>query len=214
MKLNNYKNAWILAVLLGAGLAGNGVAKPETETPQGTQSTRVGNVLIDFGTWEIINSSGERTVSRLQGNAGKDVVVRSQRYDMAAPLFVIELTQNLQVDQSRATGGVTLQVREPEDKRVTDLKCREAIYRAGVPRQGNTPGKPARIDLQGNVRAVMRSPQVTESNPLVVTAETGYIEFVDATTTRIVLQNGQATGTPVEPAPKPKEDNKKPDAKP
>jgi hypothetical protein len=123
------------------------------------------------------------------------VKATTARYDIAAPS--IDLTYNTKtklVTTGKATGGVRIGVRDPDRSMLTTLTGDQADY-DGI-------RNPPRITVNGNVRSVVRSPQFDPSNPLVTTASTGYVEFLDNGRVRVKLSNASAVGTPVEPAPK------------
>jgi hypothetical protein len=132
---------------------------------------------------------------------GNPVNLISTRYDMAAPRVQLEMKNN-RAETGIASGGARIVLRELEQKRETILTCSTATYR------GATPGKPARIDLAGPVKSNSKDPQL---NPLDATFESGYIEFVDAETTRIHMDKPIISGTAIEkPQDAPKTPNKKP----
>lgn len=133
---------------------------------------------------------------------GPRLSVSSPQYDMAAPRIQMTARKvgkppRFKVTEATATGRVRLVVRQPEAQRTTIVTCDSAVY--------TTPADPtaaARIDLKGNVRSETRDPAFVQ--PLVNTAESGFIEMIGPNETNIELNNGNTTVTPVEPKPKPK----------
>jgi len=178
--------------VMGAAQQSNGAP-----IPQANSASRQ-----TIGQFVLNNENGE-SETVIKGNtimfnlSGPDLSLTTSRYDITAPRMSLEL-QNGLVQTGTATGGVKVEVRNPEQGLTTTLTCDAADY---VTANKSTP---ARIYLRRNVRSVTRGPQLAANGPLIANADSGYVEFPDGGSTRIVLKGMTAKGTPNEPAPKKK----------
>jgi hypothetical protein len=182
----------VMLFLFAAGLAGTAGAERATaqSQPKATLPKLGQFTIMGMDNIEGILERGISTWTL----TGHPVTFTSARYDMTAPRIKATMGRN-QVQSGVASGGARVVVRQPEEKRETTLTCSTATYRAAEK------GKPARIDLAGPVKSMSKDPQV---NPLDATFESGFIEFVDADTTRIVLEKPIISGTAIEKPPAPK----------
>lgn len=183
-----------LAASVPAPRAGAHQAAAGRSAAPAASTARIGKVTLSYpkpGTLTYVQgaSNSKTSVFDLRGPR---VSVTSARYDLAAPRIQVT-AKNQQVSQADATGGVRVMVRNPEAGQATTVTCSSATYAAGT-----GAGRADRIDLKGNVRSVTRDPNLAE--PLVNEAESGYIELLPNGRTRVVLSNGIATATPLEPA--------------
>jgi hypothetical protein len=189
----------VCAFSLVGGVALAGVKAPQTT---GAGSQTIGQFHIDFNGGDIefeYDPRSAATIFHLRGGPGQVVNASSARYDMAAPS--IDLTYDNKtrlVTAGKATGGVRVVVRDPDRRQVTTLTGDTATYR------GASGANPPRIDVNGNVRSVLRDPLFDPNNPLVTTGSSGFVEFLDGGRIRVKLSGAAASGTPIEPASKKK----------
>jgi hypothetical protein len=186
----------MLALLLGVTL---GVAQAQQKTKP---LPRIGGISIDFGTFDVLVKNKDKTRrwnADLTGKDGGDVILTSARYDLAAPKVRLEVEKVIQ--SAVATGGVKIAIREPEQERLITATCDKATYFAAIPTGKTSAGRPARIEMLGNARVVMRSPLTTEMGPLEWIDQRVTVEFVDEETIRISGGQGSLKGTPVEQEP-------------
>jgi hypothetical protein len=197
----------LIAGLTGA-TAGTERAKAQQTPPPKATVPQIGQFsVLGMERVEIIAVRGNTVTTTVTGNP---VSFTSARYDITAPNIKAVTTKGL-VSSGIASGGARVVVRQPEEKgetpkkttptwkRQTTLTCSTATYRWA------SEGSPARIDLAGPVKSTSKDPLV---NPLDATFESGFIEFVDEDTTRIVLEKPIVSGTAIE-KPKPKPEPKK-----
>lgn len=131
---------------------------------------------------------------------GQHVQLVSPQYDLSAPSIHVELNKGgtparYKVTKSKATGGVTVVIRDAKAKRKTILTSDRADYQATT-----NPADKGVIVLTGHVHSKTTDPALAE--PLVQDSERTTVTFVDAETTDIVAENGGFSATPIEPAPK------------
>ncbi len=126
---------------------------------------------------------------------GRPVVVTTARYDLTAPHVALTVRNKL-IQTGNATGGVRVVARNPEQHQLSTLDCTEAQYAGAVGE------KPAHLHLIGPVHAVMQDPQLAQ--PLDVNSESGDVFLLADGTNDVILTNGTAKGTPIEPPAKKK----------
>ncbi|MBC8103132.1 MAG: hypothetical protein H7Z41_11150 [Cytophagales bacterium] len=99
-----------------------------------------------------------------------------------------------------ATGAVQITVRnratDGSTKQTIQLSCDQARYTAGATRDKG------RIDLEGNVRSKTYTSGF--DGPITLNGAKGYVEFLDAENTRVQIDQGSSSFTPIEPAPAPR----------
>lgn len=185
----------LIAGLTGAA-AGTERAKAQQASPTKATVPKIGQFsVLGMERIVILDVRGKTVTTTITGNP---VSFTSARYDISAPNIKAVTTKGL-VSSGIASGGARVVVRQPEEERETTLTCSTATYR------GASKEAPARIDLAGPVKSVSKDPQVIIQD---ATFESGYIEFLDADTTKIVLEKPIISGTAIE-KPKPKPEPKK-----
>ncbi|MDX1933962.1 MAG: hypothetical protein SFU56_15285 [Capsulimonadales bacterium] len=194
------QRAFIGAILIAAGLMPAAVARqgngaPPT-VPGGTQIGQF-RVAAPTGQLELVTST-RKNVWQLD-LTDRVVTITSRRYDISARKITLirDIKRGL-VTNARANTEVRVVVRDPG--RTTTLTCNTAVYRVA---EGDAP---TRIDVEGNVRVVQRDATFAADDPFVTTGEKGFVEFLDADTTRIVITKPTLSGTPIEPKAKPAPD--------
>jgi hypothetical protein len=184
------------AVAIAIGLAAFAAGLPLRGAAQNAGKPSLGEFSVsNFTVWDT-TLGADTVTSNLQG---PNLLVQSPQYDMAAPRIQMTVRRmgtppRYRASKGTAAGGVRIVVRQPEAQRINTVTCDNAFYTAAA-----VPGT-GRIDLRGNVRWVARDPALAE--PSVLTGETGFIELLGRNRTRIVVNNGRFTATPIEPAPK------------
>jgi len=182
-----------------ASVGAQSVGSPQTPGA-GRNNQIIGQFLVDFGGGDVTletDPQNGKWIFLLRAGKGQVVKATTARYDIAAPS--IDFTYNTKtklVTTGKAIGGVHVVVRDPDRSQLTTLSGDSADY--------NGTSDPPRITINGNVRSVLRSPQFDPNNPLVTTAQSGYVEFLDNGRVRVKLSNASAAGTAIEPAPKKK----------
>ncbi len=166
-----------------------------------------GGALPRIGEFTYRNEGGNLEVF-LEGNTirgiltGPKLIITSNNYDMAARRIQItarkaRATSRYNNSRAVATGNVRIVVRQPEARRVNTVTCDSATYNSAT-----APPVRGRIDFNGNVRWVIRDPGF--AGPAVQTAKSGFIEFLPGNQTRVKLNGGTFTATPIEPASRPR----------
>jgi hypothetical protein len=200
-KIVHRSSLWFGCVTLFGLIAATAVAQQGQGAPQKSLPPRIGQFRLNSGaegTVDFSINNKQRTIS--WDLRGKNLSVTTARYDLAAPRIMLlhDYKRNIVV-KGNATGGVRIEAREPD--LTTVLTCDTAVYR-----ETTGTNAPARIDVQGNVRAVVRNANFTQEDPPVLLARSGYILFPEGEDTVVHLDSPRVTGTPIEPparSPKP-----------
>jgi len=175
----------------------------------GTTRQRIGNVtftLPNFNTVQYEQPDSNSTRVVIDGK--EPAVVTSARYDLAAPKMQVLFRRAkpgapFQVVSANLSGSVRVVVRTPlepgdtGEPRHDTVTCDNATYAAL-----DTPGDVGRIDLKGNVRLVSRGGIFVE--PAVSFVKSAVIILRRDGTQSVTVNEGSATGTVRERAPRPK----------
>jgi outer membrane receptor protein involved in Fe transport len=195
-----HTNSRFFVTGLAAALTATGAALAAPGVLQGTAAAptrQIGDVRVG-GSKDIVLTAVQNTKrGTLDFDLkGSRVTITSARYDLSAPHITLSI-KNSKAQTGTAVGGVAVEVRNPEQRQTSTLRCAAADYFAA---RGQNP---ARLELKGSVTSILRDPQLAV--PLETRAtDGGTVLFLPDGTNSIKLRGTTISGTPIEPTPKKK----------
>jgi hypothetical protein len=182
----------LLCLACAGAVARQGNTAPPNSKPKSKQSWHIGQFQLTNEGGEVFFESSSRTKMQQMELTGKRITVTSENYDITAQKISLQQDTRInKVTTAKATVNVRIAVRNDDQNLV--LTCDSAVYHYA------TAESPTHIDVDGNVRAVIRNKNFTQDGPLILTGDSGVVEIPDSETTRVRLKNPTGNGTPIEP---------------